>query len=82
MSAFKGTPGIDFWTTTVGTIRKGAPVIAADGSTLGTVALVERDEIRLEGGGEIPLSLVDGAGEEGVLLEGRHDATFGLGGEG
>jgi len=80
MSTFKGTPDVDFWTTVVGIIRKGAPVIAADGSTLGTVDSVARDEIKLVGGGEIPLSLVDGAGEEGVLLEGRHDTTFGMGG--
>ncbi|MCJ2179332.1 DUF2171 domain-containing protein [Novosphingobium album (ex Hu et al. 2023)] len=72
-------PGEQVWTTVAGTIRKGMKVIAADGSCLGTVASVEHGEVLFEGGDVIPLTLVDGVGEEGVLLQGRGDATFGLG---
>jgi hypothetical protein len=76
--------GEEIWTTVVGTIRKGMKVIAADGSCLGTVASVDHDAVKLEGGSGddfISLTQVDGVGEQGVLLSGRGDATFGLGGE-
>ena len=76
--------GEEIWTTVVGTIRKGMKVIAADGSCLGTVASVDHDTVKLEGGSGddfISLTQVDGVGEQGVLLSGRGDATFGLGGE-
>ncbi|WP_067734307.1 DUF2171 domain-containing protein [Novosphingobium naphthalenivorans] len=71
--------GEEVWTTVVGTIRKGMAVIAPDGSSLGLVAAVKGGEILFEGGDSIPLTLVDGVSEEGVLLQRRGDATFGLG---
>ncbi|MGE4306817.1 MAG: DUF2171 domain-containing protein [Novosphingobium sp.] len=70
------------WTTVVGTIRKGMKVIDPDGACLGHVASVKGDEVMLdgdEGKDFISLTQVDGVGEEGVLLQGRGDATFGLG---
>ena len=75
------------WTTVVGTIRKGMRVIAPDGSCLGTVRGLENGEILLEPTGNsqetefVALTQVDGVDEESVLLSGRGDATFGLGGE-
>ncbi|MCJ2188078.1 DUF2171 domain-containing protein [Novosphingobium beihaiensis] len=72
-------PGEEVWTTVVGTIRKGMNVIAPDGSSIGLVAGVHGGEVLFEGGDSIPLTLVDGVGEEGVLLQRRGDETFGLG---
>ena len=77
-------PGETAWSTPEGTIRRGMPVIAPDGTVIGTVAGVEGEELLLEGAsGEqqefVALSQVDGVGEQGVLLSGRGDATFGLG---
>lgn len=67
------------WPTEVGTIRRGMPVVGTDGETIGTVARVADGEIELDGGGLVPLTLVDGASEDAVLLQPRGDATFGLG---
>ncbi len=75
-------PGEEVWTTVVGTIRKGMKVIAPDGACLGHVTGVKGDEVMLDGDDGkdfISLTQVDGVGEEGVLLQGRGDATFGLG---
>jgi hypothetical protein len=75
------------WTTVVGTIRKGMRVIDADGTCIGKVAALEGEEIILEGEGGradvefVALTQVDGVDETSVLLSGRGDATFGLGGE-
>lgn len=75
------------WTTAVGTIRKGMRVIDADGACIGTVASLEGDEIMLEPQGQgreaefVTLTQVDGVDESSVLLSGRGDATFGLGGQ-
>lgn len=83
-----GTPGgPTAWTTVVGTIRKGMAVIDAEGACIGTVASLEGDEIMLEPQGEggyaefVTLTQVDGVDANSVLLSGRGDATFGLGGE-
>ncbi|MCT2398425.1 DUF2171 domain-containing protein [Novosphingobium mangrovi (ex Huang et al. 2023)] len=76
--------GEQVWTTVVGTIRKGMKVIAPDGSCLGTVASIDHDAVKLEGGSGddfISLTQIDGVSEEGVLLSTRGDATFGLGGQ-
>ena len=72
-------PNEEVWTTVAGTIRKGMKVIAPDGTSLGLVAAVRGGDVLFEGGDAIPLTLVDGVGEEGVLLQGRGDTTFGLG---
>lgn len=75
------------WTTVVGTIRKGMPVIDADGTRIGKVAYLDGEEIVLEPDepGQdaefVALTQVDGVDETSVLLSGRGDATFGLGGE-
>lgn len=75
------------WTTVVGTIRKGMPVIDAEGTCIGRVASLAGDEIMLEPQGDgqeaefVTLTQVDGVDETGVLLSGRGDAMFGLGGE-
>lgn len=75
------------WTTVVGTIRKGMRVIDADGVCIGRVASLAHDEIMLEPLGDgrdaefVALTQVDGVDETSVLLSGRGDATFGLGGE-
>ncbi|MEJ2409600.1 MAG: DUF2171 domain-containing protein [Novosphingobium sp.] len=71
-------PGEEVWTTVVGTIRKGMKVIAHDGTSIGLVAEVKGGELLFEGGDTIPLTLIDGVGEEGVLLQRRGDETFGL----
>jgi hypothetical protein len=81
------TNGETAWTTVVGTIRKGMRILNADGSCIGRVASLVGDEIMLEteDGSEEPefvtLTQVDGVDETSVLLSGRGDATFGLGGE-
>jgi hypothetical protein len=75
------------WTTEVGTIRKGMKVIDADGTVLGTVARVEGEEVLLAEHAEgerdsfILITQIDGVSEDAVLLQGRGDATFGLGAE-
>lgn len=68
------------WATPVGNIRKDMPVLAPDGAVIGRVAGVEGDQVMLAGGDDfIPITLIDGVGDQGVLLQGRGDATFGLG---
>lgn len=68
-----------FWTTTVGTIRKGMTVIGPEGTAIGTVEGLEGEEIMLDHGGFVALTQVDGVSETTVLLSPRGDATFGLG---
>lgn len=81
------TAGENAWATESGTIRKGMKVIDADGTVLGTVARVEGEEVLLaeheagEPGSFIIISQIDGVSEDSVLLQGRGDATFGLGAE-
>lgn len=82
----ENAPG-NSWTTDSGTIRKGMKVIDADGTVLGTVASVEGEEVLLaeHADGErdsfIAVTQIDGVTEDAVLLQGRGDATFGLGAE-
>lgn len=74
-------PNTRDWMTVVGTIRKGMPVIDAEGKCLGHVACVENEEIMFDDGDGhdfVTISQVDGVGETGVLLSGRGDATFGM----
>ncbi|EJL21188.1 DUF2171 domain-containing protein [Novosphingobium sp. AP12] len=75
------------WTTQVGTIRRGMKVLDADGTVLGTVAGIEGEEVLLAEHAEgerdsfILITQIDGVSEDAVLLQGRGDATFGLGAE-
>ncbi|AIT80597.1 DUF2171 domain-containing protein [Novosphingobium pentaromativorans] len=74
------------WTTVAGTIRKGMRVLNPDGSCIGIVSGMKGEEIFLDGTPDdqehdfIVITQVDGVDETSVLLSGRGDATFGLGG--
>lgn len=64
-------------------IRVGMPVLEADGSLLGTVEAVKGDRIYIAGDPEgdfVSMSMVDGVDDARVILAGRGDGAYGLGG--
>jgi hypothetical protein len=71
--------------TAEGTIRTGMQVVDSYGQSIGEVAGIDGERLRLASGDShgdgvsfVPLSLVDGIDGDRVLLGGRGDASFGL----
>ncbi len=67
----------------VARIEAGMDVFEKDGTFVGVVGSIERDEIRLAGMDEerpsyVPLSLVDGVEDKRVTLRDRGDNAFGV----
>jgi len=76
--------GAEFATAS-GTVRTGMIVVDSYGHTIGVVAGVEGERLRLastdphdDGVAFLPVSLIDGIDADRVLLVGRGDASFGM----
>ncbi len=79
-----GTQEPASFATPEGTVREGMAVVDNYGHTLGYVAGVDGERLRLtstdphdDGVAFLPVSLIDGIDGERVLLAGRGDASFG-----
>lgn len=86
-AAAPGAGGAEF-ATSAGTLRQGMQVVDSYGHTIGVVAGVDGERMRLsstdphdDGTAFLPVGLIDGIDGNRVLLSGRGDASFGMSAE-